>query len=372
MLRLRTFGTLSIEGREGPLTGAATQRRRLALLALLATAGSRGMSRDKVVACLWPESDAERARHALAQLLYALRRDLPDGALVAEGSMLRLSAELISSDVGDFEAALDAGDRASLARAVTLYVGPFLDGFFLGDVPEFERWVDGERARLAKRATTALEQLAAGAAAAGDDGEAIRWWRQLAALEPLSSRVAVSLMQALAAAGDRVGAIRHARVHEALVRQELDAAPDAAVTALAERLREEPAPPAVAAPPVGALPAAAASVAAASVAAASVAAAPNARRPGVPVGQGRAAPLDLDAAMAGEVVEEQELDAAQMGYRTSPWRLLTTTMLQAIPPAWLTPGAPPRAQRRIEGAVVVVLVALLALTAIGVWVAAMR
>jgi serine/threonine-protein kinase len=346
MLRLRTFGTLSIEGREGPLTGAATQRRRLALLALLAGAGARGTSRDKVVACLWPESDGERARHALAQLLYSLRRDLPDGALLADGNVLRLNAELVSSDVGDFETALDAGgDRDNLARAVTLYVGPFLDGFFLGDVPEFERWVDGERSRLAKRATAALEQLAAAAAAAGERGEAIRWWRQLAALDPLSSRVALSLMQALAAAGDRVGAIQHARVHEALVRQELDAAPDAAVTALAARLREEPA----------ALPAA-----------------PSDRRASAAGSDGAAArAVDVDAAMEGAVTEEHELDAAEMGYRTSPWRLLTTTMMQAVPPAWLTPGVPPRLHRRAEGLLAAV-VALLALTAIGVWVAAMR
>jgi DNA-binding SARP family transcriptional activator len=362
MLRLRTFGTLSIEGREGPLTGAATQRRRLALLALLASAGARGTSRDKVVACLWPESDADHARHALAQLLYSLRRDLPDGALLADGPVLRLNAELISSDVGDFEAALDAGgDREALARAVSLYVGPFLDGFFLGDVPEFERWVEGERTRLAKRATAALEQLAAAATAAGEHGEAIRWWRQLAAHDPLSSRVALSLMQALAAAGDRVGAIQHARVHEALVRQELDAAPDAAITALAARLREEP----TAAP-------------ATRPTTTPAAAPPGAGWPGEArerrtwsAGDDDARAVDVDAAMEGEITEEHELDAAQMGYRTAPWRLLTTTMMQAIPPAWLTPGAAPRLHRRAEGLLAAV-VALLALTAIGVWVAAMR
>ena len=87
-LRLRTFGPLGLHGRVGPLTGAAAQRRRLALLAILAVAGARGVSRDKVVALLWPERDAERARHALAQLLYAMRRDLPAGAVAADGGTL--------------------------------------------------------------------------------------------------------------------------------------------------------------------------------------------------------------------------------------------------------------------------------------------
>jgi len=336
MLRLRTFGTLSIEGSEGPLTGAATQRRRLALLALLAAAHARGVSRDKVVACLWPESDAERARHALAQLLYSLRRDLPEGALVADGSSLRLDPELVSSDVGEFETSLERGTRHDLAHALSLYAGPFLDGFFLGDVPEFERWADGERTRLAKRAAAALEQLAAAASAAGTHAEAVRRWRQLAALDPLSSRVALSLMRALAAAGDRIGALQHARVHEALVRQELDAAPDAAITTFAARLREEPAPTPT------------------YRTGRAVAADGTADR-----GSDDAAPAAIDAAMGSEV-EEHELDATQAGFRTSPWRLLTTSMRHAIPPAWLSPGT---AAMRARSAT---------RRAAGVWVAAMR
>src|SRR5216117_3360961 len=75
-LRLRTLGGLAVE-RNPPLgPGAAAQRRPLALLALLAAASERGVSRDKLLACLWPESSQEKARHLLTQTLYALRRDL--------------------------------------------------------------------------------------------------------------------------------------------------------------------------------------------------------------------------------------------------------------------------------------------------------
>src|SRR5439155_11393471 len=59
------------------------------------------------------------------------------------------------------------------------------------------------------------------------------------ALEPLSAPVAVELMSALAAGGDRAGAIRHAAVYETLLRSELDTPPDRAVAALAHRLRGE-------------------------------------------------------------------------------------------------------------------------------------
>ena len=67
--RLRTFGGLSLTGESGPVTGAAAQRRKLALLAVLATGGERGVSRDRLLALFWSESDAEHARHALTQSL---------------------------------------------------------------------------------------------------------------------------------------------------------------------------------------------------------------------------------------------------------------------------------------------------------------
>ena len=62
MLHLKTFGGLSVDIDGSPGTGAAQQRKTLGLLALLAAAGQRGLSRDKLIASLWPETDAEHGR----------------------------------------------------------------------------------------------------------------------------------------------------------------------------------------------------------------------------------------------------------------------------------------------------------------------
>jgi DNA-binding SARP family transcriptional activator len=72
MLTLRLFGGLSLADEGGPLTGRAAQRRRLALLAILAVAGGKPVSRDKLVALLRPEASDERARHLLADSLYVI------------------------------------------------------------------------------------------------------------------------------------------------------------------------------------------------------------------------------------------------------------------------------------------------------------
>jgi serine/threonine-protein kinase len=113
----------------------------LALLALLAVTGSRGLTRDKLIAYLWPESTPENARHALEQLLYSLRRQTPK-ELVIGGNPLRLNPAVVAADVEEFDRRLEAGDREA---ALALYRGPFLDGFFLTDSPEFEEWTEAER-----------------------------------------------------------------------------------------------------------------------------------------------------------------------------------------------------------------------------------
>ncbi|HEU6452216.1 MAG TPA: BTAD domain-containing putative transcriptional regulator [Gemmatimonadaceae bacterium] len=230
MLRLRTFGACCLQRADG--SSIALQRRPLALLAFVA-AGADGASREKTLGVLWPEVDQERARHSLAQTLYALRRSC-SAEVIRGTNVLQLDASLITTDLADFEQALAADEPE---RAAELYAGPFLDGFHLPNAGEFERWVEGERADLARRAARAIEARATRAAQRGEARVAADWWQRLATLDPLDSRVALALVNALAAAGDVTGAIRHAQLHQTILRSELDLPPDAAVAALAERLR---------------------------------------------------------------------------------------------------------------------------------------
>lgn len=236
MLHLRTFGGLALANDDAHSVGAARQRKTLALLALLSAAGPVGLSRDKLLAYLWPEADAEHGRGLLKQACYALRRDLRAPDLFLGTSQLRLNPDIITSDVQAFEAALE---RRDLTSAAELYRGPFLDGFYLSDAPEFEHWTDAQRTRLQQRAVVALEQLATETEARGDPRRAVQWWRDLASIDPLDSRIVLGLMRALAAGGDRAGALHAARAHEKLLRDELDAAPDPTIRELYERLISE-------------------------------------------------------------------------------------------------------------------------------------
>lgn len=235
MFRLKLFGGAALEGAQGEAS-IASRRRSLAFLALLAGAGDRGLSRDKLAAFLWAESDSDRSRHALAQTLYAIRRELSAELVQTAGNDLKLHSDLIAVDLWDFERAISRGD---LEAATAAYGGPFLDGFYISDALEFERWVESERARLAHAFKQALYALEKRAAQANDWRGASEWLRRAVTADPLDSPLALRYMRALAAAGDRAAAIRHGRVHETLIREELKLTAGPELRAYMQQLREE-------------------------------------------------------------------------------------------------------------------------------------
>lgn len=217
--RLATFGTpaLIAPGGDMVLGTHGHHRRRLALLAVLAAAGERGRTRDQLLLLFWPEATQSRARHSLDQLLYALRGSLGE-SVFASVNPVRLNGEAVTSDVAAFNAAMEHDD---LDAAVRLYRGPFLEGFYLEDAPEFERWVETERARLEASFASALAHLARKAEAARDWQTALACWQTLTDVDRLSSKYAAGLVRALVEAGDQSAALRFMERYEAVVAQEL-------------------------------------------------------------------------------------------------------------------------------------------------------
>lgn len=215
---LQLLGAVELRNAEGRSASAVlSQPKRVALLAYLAAATPRGYHRrDRVLALLWPELDTERARAALRKGVHWLRTELGDDAIVGRGNEELALAEVVESDVGVFEQALDAHQPD---RALTLYRGELLSGFHVTGAPEFERWLDGERVRLRGRAAAAAWAVAEERLAAGDGVSAIQRGRQALALSPDDEGAVRRLIGLLGALGDRAGAL-HA--YESLARQLAD------------------------------------------------------------------------------------------------------------------------------------------------------
>jgi DNA-binding SARP family transcriptional activator len=225
-IELRTLGRIDLrDERRGELHTIMVQPKRFALLTYLIVDNVGFHRRDSLLAMFWPESDTHRARAALRQALRFLRRALGDDAILNRGDEeVRINPNRIWSDTAAFEEAVESGQ---FERACALYPGRFLNGFTLKDAPAFDEWTEHKRGALAARHRQVLRVMAE---TAETPLEAIRWWRVLATADPYNPRVALDLIDALCDAGETGAALTHLKTHGELVRRELGADPDEAIS----------------------------------------------------------------------------------------------------------------------------------------------
>lgn len=188
-------------------------RKVLALLLYLAIEGHT-VTRQKVSALLWPDSDEAAARSTLRRTLADLRGALDESPVhthlvVERGALAFAFLPGDELDVRVVDAALElqlpsddpptgASARQAaleqLQRADRLCRSPFLDGFSLDDAPDFEQWISEQRASWLRRANLICERLAALQYECGDVPGAIETVHHWLARDPLQEAAYRRLM----------------------------------------------------------------------------------------------------------------------------------------------------------------------------------
>lgn len=246
-LRLTTLGRLTISGDGDEVAALARQRRKLAVLVVLALSG-QPRSRDALAEMFWGDEDEERARHSLSEALSHIRRVLGRDSIATRLSEIALSPKApLSIDAVDFERHIRTGD---VAGAIELYSGPFLDGVLIESSNTFEQWADERRAyfeRLFVKAAGQHCQSLARSRRWDDCALVAERWLSFA---PLSADAALFLLNARKADGSREslsGAVAEYERLKARLRREYETEPDAVVTDLARHIADEleRAPPSV-------------------------------------------------------------------------------------------------------------------------------
>ena len=155
-----------------------------------------------------------------------LRHDLSAiGAdiLHSNKEMLGLRSGSIMSDVQVLETALSARSGGQLEEAISVYTGPFLDGFFSGS-SAFEDWAAAEREKFLTLAIGSLERLAR----LVDVEKGLTLARRLLAMEPTREASYRLEMELLAVSGQRDRAIRTFEACRAMLQKEfgVDVSPE--------------------------------------------------------------------------------------------------------------------------------------------------
>jgi DNA-binding SARP family transcriptional activator len=190
-------------------------RRSRQLLQILLTGRGRLIPKDVLIEALWPRRDpadphgnlavlASRARHALGEASLILSR--PGGYLYADDDRTWVDAEAFAREVERARMSLATGNATAAARAyrsaLALWTGdPLMENMYA-------EWAQRFRRRFSLLYEEALEGLAKESLELGQPAAAQDAARQLTQRAPLSEEGHLLLMKALAAAGNRAGAIR--------------------------------------------------------------------------------------------------------------------------------------------------------------------
>jgi DNA-binding SARP family transcriptional activator len=239
-------------------------KKELALLYYLAAEGGRHPRRE-LAELLWPESEERHARADLRAVLHKLRKTLReesahDGVarfFVIERNRLGLEPREIELDLEVFEAAVSlargetslggrsaaaGGPRELIGRLqgdLGLYRGEFMEGFSLEDAPEFELWLERERARWRRVFGELCEGLSRLEVEEGLIAEALgtaRLWVRQAPLEETAHR---RLMELLSGAGESERALLVYEGFRNTLSRALGMEPSTQMQQLAARLQKE-------------------------------------------------------------------------------------------------------------------------------------
>ena len=249
--RLLTFGRMAlVEAMTVEEPTLATRPRKLAVLAWLALRPGQRATRDRIIGVFWGGRDEERARNSLSDALSHLRRVLGRNAIRTQAGDVLLDTEtVLGVDALEMISAANAGEHQ---HVTALYTGPFLDGVYIDDAPEFSDWRDRERARFASI-------FARSAALRCTDLARTRQWdacRELSerwlGAEPASTDAALFYLNAIKSPGTPEALAAAMAAYDLLVRRlqyEVGAPPHPDVTLLARSIAAQLAAPVAPAAP---------------------------------------------------------------------------------------------------------------------------
>jgi predicted ATPase/DNA-binding SARP family transcriptional activator len=188
---------------------------------------------------LWPESTPDAARHNLRTALSSLRRQLeppgfvPGSVLCADRNGIELNQRAVTTDIADFEAALeqarDGDGETALLRAVELYRGRLLDGCY-------DDWIMPLQHHFEELYFEALRELLTHLEQRREYSRALSFAQRGASFDPLREDVQRDLMRLYALAGQPQHALRQYHELEGALRHQLQEEPESATQSLAAQI----------------------------------------------------------------------------------------------------------------------------------------
>ncbi|HWI87121.1 MAG TPA: BTAD domain-containing putative transcriptional regulator [Sphingomonas sp.] len=212
-------------------------RKARALLAYLACAPNRTLSRERAADLLWSDRGPDQARASLRQTIAEIRSGLPvSDAIIVNRDTIAFAAGQASSDVDAIIEACASGDAPALAEGLDQAGDMFLADMS-GLSPAFDDWLLAERVRQHERLISAAVEAVEPMMASARPIDVQTILRGLERLDPWNEAVARLGLEADFAAGDAAALHRRYRRLAECLQLEFGTTPSEETRALFERLR---------------------------------------------------------------------------------------------------------------------------------------
>jgi LuxR family maltose regulon positive regulatory protein len=221
---IRAFGSSSVY-RDGEVVEAQELRLRAKEMLFFFLAHPV-VTKDQIVAALWPDLSLGKAHSTFHFYLFQVRRLLGGtDAISYEGGAYRLESRRYQYDVDEFRRNLAKASKATsaqrltyLQRAISLCRGDYLE-----DV--YSEWTDVLRDSLRREYHQALEDLARYCRGQGRLEDAVESCHRLLDMDPLREDIHRELIGTLLEMGDRAGAVKQLGTLRRTLEEELGTGP---------------------------------------------------------------------------------------------------------------------------------------------------
>lgn len=212
-LKLHMLGSPEIIWLDQPYEIARRQAR--ALLYLIGSSFPQPITRSKLAFLIWSDKPDQVAGRNLNRMLSYLHNSLPNpDILQIKAENIQLDHNLVWVDIEQFSRLSSSEEIEFIEAAITLYTGPFLDGFSLPKSREFNSWLNQEQRNYENLFSDILNKVVQKFINFGQYQDAIPYAMRSLQIDNLAEETYRQLITCYAAIGDR-GSVQ--KIYEDLV-----------------------------------------------------------------------------------------------------------------------------------------------------------
>jgi len=246
MLTINMLGKVDINY-EGTSIADKTSSKLVALICLLVLNKSRDMSKEKIIAYLWPDSNEEAAKSNLRFNLWTIKKIIPRDAKGEEfinvgkdycriNQKYKFYCDKIELDKYK---AYGEEDIEKLVKLKSFFKGDFLEGLYLRNCNEFNELILFERVACQNRQVEILKKLVTLYEGQEKYEEGLQILNEIDVIEPYNENFAFQTITMYGKLGNRAGAINYYKKFENSLRRNLNISPDKELKILYSNMLED-------------------------------------------------------------------------------------------------------------------------------------